>query len=318
MAKFFVTGALGFIGFNLVVNLAQQNHEVIGIDSLNTTLYPKKPRLEKLKQIKGLANLKIYTDDLLKTDLLKSLSGVTHVIHLAAIPGLLPSWTKTDEYFKNNTLATYRLAKCISKSSTIKSAVFASTSSVYGKVAVGAENSSLNPISPYGISKLAAEHVWNSFLLAEEVAAIPTILRYFSVYGPNQRPDMAIGNFIKNAYFQNPIFVTGDGTHERSFTYIDDIINGTIAAAKQAPGGTLNLSGDQSSSIMEVLKIIEAVVGKKLNIQFSSNRKGDQLVTNGDSSLAKKIIGFESRVKLAEGITYQYDHFLTINKLQKK
>ena len=223
------------------------------------------------------------------------------------MPGLVTDWSNFAPYYDCNISALNRLLE-YAKSIPIKSFIQASTSSVYGKQAVGIEEQDLNPTSPYGVSKLAAEKL---LLAYNEWFNLPVkILRYFSVYGPHQRPDMAYAKIIKALVEESEFTVFGDGEQKRSNTYIDDIVNATILAEERSPSRTImNICGDDSISLNQAILILESKTGKKLRRVHAPGRTGDQRDTSGLNKKAKEILNWTAAVGIQEGLAKQVDAF---------
>ncbi len=301
--KYLVTGGAGFIGSHIVEQLLSLGHEVIAVDNFDVTLRPADQRKDWWQSAQSRQGIQLVSADLTEYPINRLLSGVDIVIHQAATPGLVPSWVAFDRYLRNNVLATQLLAQAVSQSA-VKKVVHASTSSVYGLTAVGDESLQPNPISPYGISKLASEMIWASY---KDVLPCPvTTLRYFSVYGPRQRTDMAWSIFIGQLMANQQIQITGDGTQSRTATYVGDAAAATIAASDlQAPDGLYNICGDEEITVTEALNRIAQLLDIEPNVVYTSRRRGDQAQTRGINSAAKKELGFENRTTVAEGIQAQ-------------
>ena len=220
MSKFLVTGVAGFIGSRIASQLLDDNHVVIGIDSFNEILYKNDFKESQILGLKKRSNFTFIKENILNVNLDSILSGVDYVINEAGLPGQLVSWEKIEDYFESNTIATSKLYEACVRNE-IKSFVQASTSSVYGLSAIGKENQILNPKSPYGVTKLAAEHLINALNTIKSPRTV--ILRYFSVYGPGQRPDMGIYKFIQSIKTGKIINIYGDGDQRRDFTCVSDV-----------------------------------------------------------------------------------------------
>ncbi len=298
-----VTGAAGFIGSAVATNLSASGWKVIAVDALMDGLYPateKKARFERLADVPGVETFQL---DLRHADLSALPTGITHVINQAAMPGLGLSWQDFDLYSSCNLTATARLID-ISSHWNLERFVQISTSSVYGKNAVGDEQQPLRPVSPYGVTKLAAENLALAHWRDSGFPAL--VLRYFSVYGPGQRPDMAYRKFIDSALAGNAISLYGSGNQSRSNTYIDDCVSATVASLAAGDDGEVyNIAGGQERTITEALAIIETEVGKPLNIERTEAARGDQERTCGDSSKAQQALGFVHTVGLEEGLARQ-------------
>ena len=298
-----VTGAAGFIGSAVVTSLSASGHKVVALDGLLDGLYPSAEKIDRFRTISGLPGVTPIHADLRYDDLSVIPDTVTHVINEAAMPGLGLSWQDFDLYATCNLNAVSRLMEQASQWN-LERFVQVSTSSVYGKNAVGDESQAIAPVSPYGVTKLASE---NLALAHWRDSGFPVvILRYFSVYGPGQRPDMAYRKFIAKALNGEPITVYGTGEQSRSNTYVDDCVNATISALTLGkPGEVYNISGGQEWTINEALAIIEAKVGHPLNIERVDSARGDQNRTCGDSAKAQAALGFCQSVTLEEGLSRQ-------------
>lgn len=301
--KVLVTGAAGFVGSAVTRALADAGHHVIGVDALLGGLYPAKEKEARFSDLASAASIDMHRLDLRTDDLSVLPAGITHVIHEAAMPGLGLSWSDVDLYNTCNFQATARLIEAAGEWN-LERFVQISTSSVYGKNAAGDETLPLAPASPYGVTKLAAE---NLALAHWRDSGFPTaILRYFSVYGPGQRPDMAYRKFISKALAGETISLYGTGEQTRSNTYIDDCVAGTIAALTKSDSGEIyNISGGQERSINEALAIIESHVDAPLMIERFPAARGDQERTKGDTTKAQEALGFSHTVGLEEGLARQ-------------
>ncbi len=309
--KALVTGAAGFIGSNLTAHLLQQGAEVVGVDCF-TDYYPR-PLKEANVASNAQPRFTFVQDSLQDADLGALLDGVTHIFHLAAQAGVRKSWGKDFQHYTvNNVEATQRLLEaCVGRP--IDKFVYASTSSVYGDNAPipMKEDMRLQPVSPYGVTKLAAEHLCMLYFVNHQVPA--TALRYFTVYGPRQRPDMAFHRFLKAAHFGQPIVLYGDGEQTRDFTYVLDAATATaLAGRKGVPGRVYNIGGGSRVSVNHVLELIEKIVGKPLRIQREPPQKGDMRDTYADTSLAQADLGFRPQTTLAEGLAAEYAWLQTL------
>jgi UDP-glucuronate 4-epimerase len=301
--KVLVTGAAGFIGSAVVSELATRDVQIVALDGLLGGLYPADEKIQRWERLSAIPGVHRIMLDLRDGDLSELPNDITHVINEAAMPGLGPSWGDFDLYSSCNLGAVARLVER-ARAWNLEKFVQISTSSVYGRIAVGDESLPTLPVSPYGATKLAAEHL----LLAHwRDSGFPaTVLRYFSVYGPGQRPDMAYRKFIAKALSNTPIDLYGDGSQTRSNTFIDDCAQGTIAAIdKGRPGEVYNISGKTERSVKDALTIIESAVGTTLEVNSLPKARGDQDRTFGDSTKAQKELGFSHRVSLEEGLERQ-------------
>ena len=241
-------------------------------------------------------------------DLRPVLDGASHVYHLAAQAGVRASWGRDFSlYTDHNVLATQRLLEAALEAGRPR-IVYASSSSVYGdtKALPLREDSPCQPVSPYGVTKLAAEHLGHLYERNHGLAV--TSLRYFTVYGPRQRPDMAFHRFLKAARDGQPIQVYGDGEQTRDFTFVADIVKATRAAAVSGrPGAVYNVGGGERVSLNGVLKTIEGITGRPFDVRREAPQKGDMRDTAADTSAAQRDLGFRSTVTLAEGLSREWD-----------
>ena len=301
--KILVTGAAGFIGSAVVRELAARDTQVVALDGLLGGLYPPDEKIQRWERLAEIPGVHRVTMDLRDGDLSTLPRDVTHVINEAAMPGLGLSWSEFDLYSRCNLGTVARLVER-AKHWQLEKFVQVSTSSVYGREAVGGEDLATAPVSPYGATKLAAEHLALAHFRDSQFPV--TILRYFSVYGPGQRPDMAYRKFIAHALAEEPIDVFGDGSQTRSNTFIDDCVRATIGALDKARDGEIyNIAGGTEKSLNEALALIEATVGKDISVNFLPRARGDQDRTFGDSAKAQKELGFSHRVSLEEGLERQ-------------
>jgi len=296
-----VTGCAGFIGSHLAEKLVEFGFEVIGIDSF-TNYYNRGIKEANVQGLLSSDRFTLLREDLLRVDLGKVLKEVDYVFHQAAQPGVLASWGKRFEaYANNNILATQKLLES-AKEISLKSFIFASSSSVYGDCELPMrEDRLLSPVSPYGVSKLACENLcysyWKNF-------GVPVVsLRYFTVYGPRQRPDMAFYKFIKAMLKGEEITIYGDGNQTRDFTYIDDAVDSNFLIIQKAcTGETFNIGGGSYISVNGAIRLLEEIVEKKAQIRYIEKRKGEMEATWADIGKAKKMLGYSPRFDLIEGL----------------
>lgn len=298
-----VTGCAGFIGHNLVQKLIIDGYTVVGVDNLNNILYSSEKKRENLKKIIELPNFKFIEFDLLNQNLDKLDIEPTFVINLAALPGQALSWKRFDDYLDNNVKTLHNLIEFSIKKN-VKRIVHASSSSVYGHMAIGDENSSTNPVSPYGITKLASEKLliaYNKYFGLEF-----NTLRYFSVYGPGQRPDMAISKFIHKIKNSQKIEIHGKGEQIRDFTFVSDAVQATISAMNSdSKNEIFNISGGGQCSLNELIHKIENILNIKSISDFVERPIGDQDRTFANITKAKKMLSYYPKISLDDGLRLQ-------------
>lgn len=311
--KSIVTGCAGFIGSNLTEKLLSMKHEVIGIDRFSD-YYPITQKEKNISLFKDNSNFHLIRKNIIDIDFKKEkiMDDVDIVFHLAAQAGVRSSWQNNFKiYVNDNILSTQKLLEA-SIDSGLKKFICASSSSVYGEVEKlpMKEDQPLKPVSPYGVSKYAAENLCSLYTKNFDLPSI--ILRYFTVYGQFQRPDMAIYRFIKSLAQGSKIFVYGDGNQTRDFTHISDIIEATILAIK-FPGRheVFNIGGGSRISISEIINILENLLKKKADIKYLENQKGDVTHTYADISKAKKKLGYEPKTKIEDGLEREIKWFLS-------
>jgi UDP-glucose 4-epimerase len=304
-----VTGAAGFVGSHLCERLLELGHKVTGIDAF-TDYYDRARKEQNLEAARANPNFTFHELDLVDTDLRPALLGATVVYHLAGQPGVRPSWGgQFDRYVRDNILATQRLLECL-KEMPLDRLVFAGSSSVYGDAEMfpTKESALPRPVSPYGVTKLAAEHL---ALLYYKNFGLPAVsVRYFTVYGPRQRPDMAFSRFMEALVDGEAIEVFGDGEQTREFTYVSDAVEGTIkAAAADVAGQVFNLGGGSRVTVNRVLATLEDISRLKVRRQTLPAAPGDPRHTGASINLAREGLGWEPRVSLREGLTRQWEWF---------
>ncbi len=304
MATCLVTGAAGFVGSHLSEQLIARGHRVVGVDAF-IPYYPRPLKEQNLSGLRQSNQFTLHEVDLRSGDLDPLLDGVDVVFHLAAQAGLVRSWQEFDSYMTCNILATQRLLEAAVKAQ-ISHFLHISTSSVYGRFATGDESAPLAPISPYGITKLAAEHLVQAY--AANSGLPITILRLFSVYGPRQRPDMGYNIFIRAFLEGGTITVDGDGTDSRSNTYVRDCVEGLILAFEQrdrSAGEIFNIGGGQEVNVNQVLDILRELTGKDVQIVHGPARAGDQRRTAADIGKARRLLGYAPETTIMDGLAAQ-------------
>ncbi len=300
--KALVTGAAGFIGSTLTDALTAAGTEVVGVDCF-TDYYDRATKQANLHAAGARSSFRFVEAALQTVSFDEILDGVTHVFHLAAQAGVRGSWgAEFRTYTSHNVDATQRLLEAV-KGRPIERVVYASSSSVYGDAAAipMREDGFVQPVSPYGVTKLAAEHLCNLYHANYGIPAVS--LRFFTVYGPRQRPDMAFHRFARAALLGTPIQLFGDGGQTRDFTYVDDVVGALLAAGDRGrPGRVYNIGGGSRVSMNEVIDTIERVIGRRLEIRRQPAEKGDMRDTFADTTRARDDLGFQPAWTLEAGL----------------
>ena len=304
--KALVTGVAGFIGSTLADRLCAEGSDVVGIDCF-TDYYPRAVKERNLAGLRSQPRFRFVESSLADADLATLLADRTHVFHLAAQAGVRKSWGRDfSVYTVNNIEATQVLLEACTRHP-IERLVYASSSSVYGDgVSMPMREDALpQPVSPYGVSKLAAEQLCYLYHVNFGVPAVS--LRYFTVYGPRQRPDMGFHRFIRATMSGTPIAVYGDGEQTRDFTFVADAVSATVAAAMRGSAGRVyNIGGGSRVTVNAVLEMIGRVSGRRPMIQSEAAQKGDMRHTYADTSLAQQDLGFSPTVSLEEGLAAEH------------
>lgn len=299
-----VTGAAGFIGSQVAEALLDQGHEVRGIDCF-TDYYARALKEKNLEPARSRAGFTFVEQDIMAVDLRGLLDGAQAVIHLAAQAGVRSSWGANFQiYTHNNLLTTQALLETIKELGGGCRMVYASSSSVYGdsRDLPSRETSACWPVSPYGVTKLAAEHLCS---LYHRNFGLDTVsLRYFTVYGPRQRPDMAFHRFIRAMIENTEIRLYGDGGQSRDFTFVSDVVQATLAAAQvpEARGRIFNVGGGARVSVNQVLAMLEDILGAKARVNRLEVAKGDVRDTHADTAGARSVLGYDPKFDLAKGL----------------
>ena len=312
--KILVTGAAGFIGSHLVARLLKDGHEVTGLDCFDV-YYSRSQKEKNLMPVLLHPKFKLVEENIATMALIQVLKGTEAVIHLAGQPGVRGSWGSSfHRYITNNIQATQKLLE-EAKASKLKRFIYASSSSVYGDlppqpgetVTILSEEMKVQPKSPYGVTKLAAEHLCQ---LYHDEYKMPTVcLRFFSVYGPGQRPDMAFNRFCHNLHHEAAHTIYGDGKQVRDFTYVDDVVEIITASltVEAAVGQVINVGGGSPATLMEAVTMLEEIAGKSCGKTFLERQKGDVFSTRADTTKLERIFGVKPKTPLREGLTRQWE-----------
>lgn len=308
MATHIVTGVAGFIGSNLAEKLLEQGDQVIGIDQFNDYYDPSLKR-QNAHILAKYPEFKLIEADIQALDWRQLLQGVEVLFHQAAQAGVRASWGDGfRQYTERNINATQIILEAAKETPSLQRMVFASTSSVYGNAETMPTPETLcpQPVSPYGITKLAAERL--CWLYQQNFNVPVTALRYFTVYGPRQRPDMAFHKFFQAAIAGKPIGIYGDGKQTRDFTFISDAVAANLAAAvvPEAVGEVFNIGGGSRVVLLDVLDTMEKVIGKPIKRSHQGLARGDARHTAADVTKARTILGYNPQVSLAEGLAQEW------------
>jgi len=302
-----ITGVAGFIGSHLAERLIAEGTSVRGVDRLSDYYDPSLKR-ENLDALSGEDRFEFREGSLTQLDLAELMDGIEVVYHLAGQPGVRVSWgTEFDVYVEDNVLSTQRLLET-ARELELNRFVLASSSSIYGDAESfpTPETAKPAPVSPYGVTKLAAEHLCRLYFVG---FGIPTVsLRYFTIFGPRQRPDMAFNRFIRAALEGRPIEIFGDGLQERDFTYVDDAVAATMAAgSKGEPGAVYNVAGGNHATVKDVIATLGKLLGESPRIEHLPKVVGDARKTGADISRAQDELGYSPSTSLEEGLSRQLE-----------
>ncbi|PUU91030.1 NAD-dependent epimerase/dehydratase family protein [Halanaerobium sp.] len=313
--KSLVTGTAGFIGSTLTEELLQEGHQVIGVDCF-IDYYDRSLKENNINSFIDHQNFTLIEENINELDLKEVLKDVDYIFHQAAQAGVRSSWGEDFEiYTHNNVKGTQKLLEA-AKESNIKKFVYASSSSVYGDTdqLPMQETNKLQPVSPYGVSKLAGE---NLAYLYHKNFNVPTVsLRYFTVFGERQRPDMAFHIFIKAILEDQKLTIFGDGKQSRNFTHVDDIVKANILAAESDfEGEIFNIGGDGKRVVLnDAINLMEELIGKEANREYQKVVKGDVKHTSADTSKAKELLGYEPEVEFEEGLAREVEFLKELYK----
>lgn len=310
--RIIITGVAGFIGSTTAHHFLELGHSVIGIDSF-TTYYDRAHKEQNLASLTPSEGFSFHQLDVAQ-DLLDPLfANADAVVHLAGQPGVRRSWMEFDSYLEANVKGTREVLDAALRHG-IDRVVYASSSSVYGNASTypTAEHHPTNPLSPYAVTKLAGEQLCS--LYASERKLDTVSLRYFTVYGPRQRPDMLTHRLVEAAHSGSSVTIFGDGHQVRDFTYVDDIARANVLAATTdvRPGSVFNISGGSSASVRDVIRGTERAAGSHINLEYGNVATGDVRETGGDCSKAHCELGWEPAVSLSEGLRNHVDWYRAI------
>ena len=311
--KALVTGTAGFIGSHLSERLIEAGHEVVGIDSF-TDYYARSIKETNIASLTKRGRFRFIESSLSQANFDDVLDGVTHIFHLAAQAGVRKSWgADFTVYTELNIDATQCLLEaCVNRP--LERFVYASSSSVYGDTVPipMLETARPAPLSPYGVTKLAAEHLCMLYHANYNVPAVA--VRYFTVYGPRQRPDMAFHRFLKAILHDEPLYLYGDGEQTRDFTFVEDAVAATIAAAEHGSHGSIyNVGGGSRVSMNEILNVMAQCTGKTPDVRREETQRGDMRDTFADTTRARTDLGFTPRVILRDGILAEYQWLTSLS-----
>jgi nucleoside-diphosphate-sugar epimerase len=303
-----VTGCAGFVGSHLTEALLADDHEVLGVDCFNDN-YGRADKLDNLRHAQEWGSFEFVPIDLARGDLADLVADVAVVYHLAAEPGVRSSWgARFDTYLRNNVLATQHLLEAARENPAVRF-VYASSSSIYGQAETlpTTEDTIPAPHSPYGTTKLAGEHMCSLYYANHGVQTVS--LRYFTVYGPRQRPDMAFNIFCRAAVQGEPITVYGDGHQTRDFTYVADIVAATRAAGERADvaGLVFNVGGGERISLRQAMDVIAECAGSELDVRYLETQHGDVRDTGADTTRARELLGYDPTTSVREGLVAEFE-----------
>jgi UDP-glucuronate 4-epimerase len=308
MPNALVTGCAGFIGSHLTESLLADGHAVLGVDAF-TDNYAPADKHANLARASDYDGFRLVAADLAEADVRALAQDCDVVFHLAGEPGVRASWgARFDDYMRRNVAATQRLLEAVDPATRV---VYASSSSVYGDALrlPTREDVAPRPLSPYGVTKLAAEHL--CLLYASEHGMDTIALRYFSVYGPRQRPDMAFRRFCEAVAAGAPLELFGDGRQTRDFTYVDDVVAATRAAGASRRRGVYNVGGGARVSLNRALELLAGLAGRPLDIRRGEREAGDAQDTGADIARARAELGYAPATRLEDGLAAELEWVLT-------
>lgn len=313
--KVLVTGACGFIGSHLCERLLKEGHYVFGIDCFSD-YYSKEIKMKNIEISLQNPLFKLYETDILELTSIDK--DIEYIFHVAAQPGVRTSWGKNfNIYVKNNILATQHFLELCKDHKRFKKFIYSSSSSVYGNAEMfpTREDTLPKPVSPYGVTKLAGEHLCQLYLKNYNVPII--CLRYFTVFGPRQRPDMAFNKFIKSMLTGESLTVYGDGEQSRDFTYVSDVVDANILAMqKDTKEIIFNIGGGNYATVNRIIHALKELIKFNIKVEYKEKAKGDVRDTKADISRAKRELGFFPKHNLSFGLEQEIEWIKSIYNLK--
>ncbi len=310
-----VTGACGFIGSHLCEKLLKKGYTVIGIDSF-TDFYPKTIKEKNIEISLKKSNFKFVETDILNLTSIDR--NIEYIFHTAAQAGVRTSWGKNfDTYIKDNIFATQHLLELCKNHKGLKKFIYSSSSSIYGDAEAlpTKEDTIPRPVSPYGVTKLAGEHLCQLYYKNYNVPII--CLRYFTVFGPRQRPDMAFHRFVKSILQRKPVNVYGNGEQSRDFTYVLDVVEANLLAMeKDAKGTIFNIGGGNYATVNQILQMLRELLHLDIKVEYKEKVKGDVRNTKADITRAKRELGFNPKYDLNYGLEREIEWIKSIYNLK--
>ncbi len=308
MSRAVVTGAAGFIGSHLTERLLADGWDVLALDRLSD-YYPRETKLANVAAYRDHPAVDVSEADLVRADLDPLLEGADAVFHLAGQPGVRASWAGGfDQYVVDNVQATQRLLEAAVRRG-VGRIVYSSSSSVYGDNTdyPSTERSLPRPVSPYGVTKLAAEHLVGLYAATHGLSTVA--LRYFTVYGPRQRPDMATHRLVEAALHGTRFTLNGDGGQQRDFTFVGDVVAANVAAggADCAPGTVVNVAGGSSVTMTDLIDLVEELAGARIDLVRTGDQAGDVRRTGADTTTARRVLDWAPTTSLRDGVSAQVD-----------
>jgi nucleoside-diphosphate-sugar epimerase len=302
-----VTGCAGFLGSHLCEALLEHGHDVVGVDCF-TDYYPRALKEANILGIRRAPGFRLIEADLAVAPLDRLLDGVEVVFHLAAQPGVRASFgAGLSAFVRDNVQVTQRLLEAAAVSD-LTAFVYASSSSVYGdqEIYPVREDAPVRPVSPYGATKVITEQLANAFWRSQGVPVVG--MRYFTVYGPRQRPDMAFSRFLSRALSGQPLRIFGDGRQVREFTFVKDVVRASIAAAGRGERGSVyNIGGGQPVALLDVISLLEGLLGGPLALEYLNAGPGDPRRTEADVTRAARDLDYRPATTLTEGLGFQLE-----------